>query len=250
MVDAHRTFGNENLTAQRQAYLYLQDQIVSGRLPDGTRIKPEVVAQILGISRMPVREAIRQLDAEGYLTIRPNRGAIVRARSPADVIEIYEMRAVLEGLAAGIAATVATADDLDEIELQIHRLDRVRDDPLHWIERHDLLHDAFCGLSGREQLRAECRRLRLALTPYVRLFVSRNRQPETPGHEHAVILETLRSRDAAKAETIMRAHVLANAEGVAACLRAPERPANGKPPEIAEADDEPEPARWRDAASG
>lgn len=84
-------------SAQQLAYIHLQDRIVSGALPGGTRLKPEPIAQQLGISRMPVREAIRQLNAEGYVTIMPNRGAVVTNRTPEDVIELFEMRAVLEG---------------------------------------------------------------------------------------------------------------------------------------------------------
>lgn len=212
-----------SLNAQQQAYLYLQDQIVSGVLVDGTRIKPEFAAQILGISRMPVREAIRQLDAEGYVTIRPNRGAIVKSRSPADVFELYEMRSVLEGLAIRIGTKNATPEMLEDIEVGIERLNRMRSDHLAWIDRHNSLHDQFCAMSGREQLRAECRRLRLSLTPYVRLFLRSNPTPESSGHEHMLILDAVRSGDSERAEGVMRDHIMANAHGIAACLRAPSR---------------------------
>ena len=96
-------------SAQQQAYLFLRDQIQVGRLAGGSRIKPEDIATELGISRMPVREAIRQLDTEGLLTIRPNRGAIVTVFSADRLSELFEMRAVLEGLCARRAAV-----DFDE----------------------------------------------------------------------------------------------------------------------------------------
>jgi DNA-binding GntR family transcriptional regulator len=214
-------FDQSLLTAQRQAYIYLQDQIVSGAMPGGTRIKPELVAQAVGISRMPVREAIRQLDAEGYVTIRPNRGAVVRSRSPEDVIELYEMRSVLEGLAVRIGASRVTPEGLEDLAQNVERLDRVRRQKSTWVDRHDQLHDQFCATSGRAQLTAECRRLRLALTPYVRLYVRLHDSPESPGHEHVRILNALASGDPDQAERVMRTHVMANAESIAGCLRIP-----------------------------
>ena len=68
---------NDFASAEQQAYVYIQDQIVSGVLPGGSRLRPEEISKALGISRMPVREAIRQLSAEGYVTLRANRGPVV-----------------------------------------------------------------------------------------------------------------------------------------------------------------------------
>jgi biotin operon repressor len=95
-------------SAQQQAYVFLLEQIQSGRLAGGQRIRLEDVAAELGISRMPIRKAIRQLDTEGLLTIRPNRGAVVTMFSPDHLTELFEMRAVLEGLCARSAATPFT----------------------------------------------------------------------------------------------------------------------------------------------
>jgi DNA-binding GntR family transcriptional regulator len=207
-------------TAQQLAYIYLQDQIVSGALPGGSRLRPDVIARVLGVSRMPVREALRQLNAEGYVTIRPNRGAIVTSRTSAEVVELFEMRAVLEGLAARIAATTATADQIDDLELFLLRLRKLRTNHIAWVERHDEFHDLVCKLSGRQQLCAEVRRLRLAVRPYLRLYLKFNSSPEIAGHEHERILEAVSSGDGARAEDTMRAHVMANAHAIAECLRA------------------------------
>jgi DNA-binding GntR family transcriptional regulator len=207
-------------TAQQLAYIHLQDRIVSGALPGGSRLKPEALAQVLGISRMPVREAIRQLNAEGYVTIRPNRGAIVTSRTPEEVLELFEMRAVLEGLAARLAAGAGISDEIDDLELSLARLRRLRHDHIAWVERHDQFHDHVCALSRRERLCAEIRRLRLAVQPYLRLYVRTHAEPEIAGHEHELILEAIRSGSGKRAETVMRAHVMANAQGIADCLRA------------------------------
>jgi DNA-binding GntR family transcriptional regulator len=168
---------------------------------------------------MPVREAIRQLDAEGYVTIRPNRGAIVRTRSRDEVVELFEMRSALEGLAVRLGAARATNDMLEDLEMLNDRLRRTRSNRVAWVDRHDQFHDEICATSGRQQLRAECRRLRLAVSPYLRLYMKVHGDPERPGFEHERIIEALRSRDPDHAERVVRGHVMANSEGIAECLR-------------------------------
>jgi DNA-binding GntR family transcriptional regulator len=86
-------------SATDEAYDHLHEMVRTGRLPGGTHVTNEAVAQALGISRIPVREAMRQLATEGFLTIRSNGGATVTSLSPDEVLDLYEMRAVLEGLA-------------------------------------------------------------------------------------------------------------------------------------------------------
>lgn len=209
------------LSSQQQAYTYLQDLIVSGALPGGARLKPEFIAAELGISRMPVREAIRQLDAEGYVTIRLNRGAIVTARGREELIELFEVRAALEGLALRLAAEHVDAETLSDLEIELQRLRGVAADSANWLARHDDFHDRLCAASGRHQLQAECRRYRLAVRPYVKLYLRSGRRFEQPGFEHEILIDALRARDAARAERVAREHILANAQAIAACL--PER---------------------------
>lgn len=191
-------------TAQQQAYLYLSDEIQSGRLAGGQRVKPEEIAAVLGISRMPVREAIRQLDAEGLLTIRPNRGAIVTVLSPDRLAELFAMRAVLEGLCARWAAARFDEDSFDEIELLLKRMNRTTDVSL-WIDRHESFHDFICEMSGRPHAAAEVRKLRAAVKPYLRM--SQSRLQATSAEQHQALIDALRSGDPQHAEQIMRAHV-------------------------------------------
>lgn len=205
-------------TAQQQAYIHLQDQIVSGALPGSTWLRAEVIARELGISRMPVREALRQLDAEGYVTIRPNRGAVVTNRTPAEVIELFEMRAVLEGLAVRLAVRNATAETWADLELFLARLKRLEAQSTLWVERHDEFHDMLCRLSGRQRLCDEILRLRLAVRPYLRLYTKLHARPEIPGFEHEHIVAAMRKGNLAAAERAVREHIMVNAEAIAHCL--------------------------------
>jgi DNA-binding GntR family transcriptional regulator len=205
-------------SAQEIAYDHLHQEILSGRLPGGARILPEEVAEQLGLSRMPVREAIRQLDAEGFVTIRPNRGAVVTERGPAEVMEIFEMRGVLEGLAARHAARAAGLADIEDLDALATAMSRAVSSPGRWLEKHELFHERLTTLAGRPRLAAEARRLRLALRPMLRLYAEEHREPVTTGHEHELIVDAIRDRDARRAERLTVAHVMANAEQVVAML--------------------------------
>src|ERR1043166_10284213 len=80
-----------------QAYNHILQSILSGELTPGMRVPAETVAETLGISRMPVRDALRRLEGDGAIVISPNRGAAVAADTPHQVVQLIQMRAVLEG---------------------------------------------------------------------------------------------------------------------------------------------------------
>lgn len=220
MNEYSQRLGTATLTAQQMAYIHLQDKIVSGALAGGSRIKADEVAAELGLSRMPVREAIRQLDAEGYVTIRPNRGAVVTTRTREQVVELFEIRAILEGMALRFAAANATKSNVADLQLELQRLRNVERNTLEWVARHDDFHHHLCALSGRSQLVSECRRYRLAVGPYVRLFVMTSDYNEQPGFEHDILIYALRDQDGERAEILMRSHIMANARAIADALPA------------------------------
>src|ERR1017187_6467105 len=139
-------------SAFAEAHRYLRPRIRDGRLRSGARIKADEIAQQLGLSRMPVREAIRQLDSEGLLTIRPNRGAVVTTLDPEEVLELFQMRSVLEGLAVRRAVERFDEDAFDELELRFNRLERAQNDLDQWIPKHNDFHDVICAHSGGRRL--------------------------------------------------------------------------------------------------
>jgi DNA-binding GntR family transcriptional regulator len=208
-------------TAEQQAYIYIQDQIVSGVLPGGSRLRPEEISRALGISRMPVREAIRQLAAESYVTLRPNRGPIVTSRTPEQVVELFEIRSALEGLAMRLAAPQVTPGMIENMKVELARLRQLESDRIAWVDHHDAFHDMLCELSKRPHLCAEIRRLRLSIKPYLRHYVKGHADAEIKDYEHEYILEALESGNPQRAEQVMREHVMANAEAIANCLPVP-----------------------------
>src|SRR5216684_2844518 len=106
----------DGATPQQQAGNYVREQILTGRFPVGMRLKSEEIARTLGFSRMPVRDALQQLHSEGLVSIRPNRGAIVTTLTGDEIRELFEIRAVLEGLAAYHCCANITAEKMVRFE--------------------------------------------------------------------------------------------------------------------------------------
>jgi DNA-binding GntR family transcriptional regulator len=209
-----------SLSAQRLAYAHIRDRIRAGLLAGGERVVPEAIATELSISRMPVREAIRQLDSEGLLTIRPNRGAVVTALTPEDVLELFEMRAVLEGLAAGKAAALMDDDTEDQLFLILRRMRRATATSVDaFIEQHNAFHEAIGARGGGRWLSAENKRLAAAVEPYVRVYLTQLEKARFTVDGHVALLEALLTRDPERAEAAMRDHVLSTVLELVHALR-------------------------------
>lgn len=99
-----------------RAYEAIRAQILSGEIAPGERLREEELVRQIGVSRTPVREALRRLEADGYTVVQPNRGAMVPLYTKRDVDEIYGLRALLEGHAARRAATRVTAEQVAHLE--------------------------------------------------------------------------------------------------------------------------------------
>ena len=198
-------------TAQQQAYNYLRDQILAGHYSAGMRLKPESVSKVLGISSMPVREAIRQLDAEGLVTIQPNRGASITSLTLDEILEVFEMRAVLEGLAVRTAVPNIGSDELADLTALCDRMDRVRDDPAEWITRHNDFHEALCMMSGRPRLAKQITHSRNAVRPYLLMYM--NVFPDSPtGFEHGDLMDVIGRGEPHEADEAMQLHIMSHAE--------------------------------------
>lgn len=102
-------------TLQEIVYDTIRDAILSGRYRPGQRLVADALAKEAGVSRMPVREALQRLEATGLVTLMPHRGAVVNELSEAEIIEIYHIRAVLDGLATRLAAPHLTRPDFDRM---------------------------------------------------------------------------------------------------------------------------------------
>ena len=208
-----------HLTIQQAVADAVRTRVISGQLPAGTRIDQDALAAEFSVSRMPVREALRQLGAEGFVTIVPHRGAIVTALSPAEVGEIYEIRAALEGVAARHASQALTDDDLDRLRkvLATMRNEKQIDT---WVALNAEFHNAINQASMRPRLLELIQRFREQSQPYIRLYVQRLHKSAQARREHRAILDALADRDADRAEVAVRAHLVGTGRAVAAFARA------------------------------
>jgi len=166
---------------------------------------------------MPVREALRQLDSEGLVDLRPNRGALVMKLSASQLFELFMIRMTLEGTAARLAAANRTASSIRELDMLLHRLDGSRHETRLWLQHHNDFHDFIGTMSGMPRLVAETRRFRALADPYLlTYYLDVYASPELPGHEHNSVASSIKEGTPAEAEETMRQHILTAAEGIVA----------------------------------
>ncbi len=197
---------NDQLSAQEEAYQYLRNAIRVGELQPGQRIVSEDFAAALDMSRMPVREALRRLSAEGLVAMRANRGAVVKKLSKDEVLEIFEMRAVLEALAAAKAVEKASAADIRELEFLLNRLEAVQSDMSLWITAHREFHEKISAISQSPRLLAQISSLHALIEPLMRIWIEKSPESKNVNSVHQEILRVMKSGDAQAMEKLIKKH--------------------------------------------
>jgi len=149
-------------TLWQQAHEHLRDEIISGSLTPGTELNEVTLAESLGVSRGPVREALGRLAIEGLVTIRPRRGAVVRALSNEEFIEAYQVREALEMMAVRLAVPKLTAEDLAAMESLIEEMDLHGEagDVQRFFEANTEFHQRFFRAADNRMLAELYRQLR------------------------------------------------------------------------------------------
>jgi DNA-binding GntR family transcriptional regulator len=188
------------------AYRRLLDDIRSGILLPGARLRETELAERLGISRTPVREAIRQLEADGLVTHLPRQGATIRTLDYNEVIELYEMRAVLEGTAARLAARAASSIELDELAALNAELAAAPPGP-QARELNRQFHRTLLDCARNRFLVKSMSALQRTLLILGPSTLDDSGRAADAVEEHAEILRALSARDAQTAEAAMRLHI-------------------------------------------
>ena len=176
--------------------------IVRGGLLPGQKVPQDELALRLGTSRMPVREALRQLEAEGFVRLLPNRGAIVRELSIQDIRDVYQIRIVLEGLAARLAAPRSSREQIGRLRALMAKMEAAAaaDDIHALLELNKQFHHTCYESAGNDRLIRLIRDLRNYSLRY-RLFhaLIPHRLRDSLA-EHKAILRAFEHRDGALAE--------------------------------------------------
>jgi len=188
------------------AYRRLLDEIRSGALAPGARLRETELADRLGISRTPVREAIRQLEADGLVAHLPRQGATIRSLDHAEVVELYEMRAVLEGTAARLAARAASDIELAELTALNTELAEAPAGP-QAKELNRQFHRMMLESARNRFLLKSMNALQKTLLILGTTTLADPSRAVSAVAEHAAVLAALAARDGAAAEAAMRAHV-------------------------------------------
>ena len=209
------------MRAAERAYSTVRDGILRGHYGAGTRITEQELAQTAGVSRTPIREALRRLHAEGLVHFEPNHGAVVAQFERSDAEEIFELRALLEPISARRAAERASPTTIAELRAlasqQVLESTRRRGD---YLVRIGEINDKFHRLI---QTAADSARLAKALGGLIEApLILRTFQQYTPAElqrsadQHLELVQAFEARDPMWAQSIMRSHILA---GRAAYLR-------------------------------
>lgn len=187
--------------------------ILRGEYAPGARLGEVELADALGVSRTPVREALRQLAAEGLVELVPNKGARVVAWTPEELEQVFELRAQVEGFAAHQAALRATEHDvarLAELAAQHAAATAGRDRDLERVyELNSAFHGGIAAAAGGASLTSVLGSLVHTVVLHRTLHTFDDAAMERSSRHHLEIVEAVRARDGLWAESVMRSHLLA-----------------------------------------
>ncbi len=196
----------------------LRDAILKGAIAVGTPLRQDRIAQQFKVSHIPVREALRDLAAEGLVTIRPNRGAIVSRLLPEEARELLEIRCVLETQAVRWALPLADDDILAKAEAALDRAERT-EDVAQWMECNWLFHSTLYARAERPRLVALIESLDAQIDRFIRVLIAASDYRKQAQDEHRAILAAYRVGNAAAVSSLLEQHMTETSRLLAALLR-------------------------------
>lgn len=198
-IERHQTLREKILEAIREA-------ILKGTLKPGEKVAEPELAERFGISRTPIREAFRQLESEGYLTVIPRKGAVVTSLSERDVEEFYAIKSILEGYAARMAAENLTEKEIERLETINERLKQLTQegDVKTFFRIHNEFHDLFIRAAGNDKLTELISQLMLKFNRLRLTSLALPGRMEISVQEHEKIIEAFRRKDGAAADNQVR----------------------------------------------
>lgn len=193
----------------QKVYRILKTEIVKRNLKPGTKLLEVKIAKQMGVSRTPVREAIRELVAEGFVKMIPNQGVIVSIASIEDTQEVLQIRSVLEGLAARLATKVINGEEIKELEQYIEQMEYYanKDNALAFSKMDVEFHELILNICGNNRLI----QIRKNLSDQAHRY--RIRSLSIPGRlkhslkEHQEIVKALKRKDSEQADKLSQKHV-------------------------------------------
>jgi DNA-binding GntR family transcriptional regulator len=199
----------ENRTLWERVHEHLREEILANRLPPGSVLGEVALAESLGVSRGPIREALGRLAAEGLVTVRPRRGAVVSALTAQEFLEAYQVREALEALGIGLAVPRLTPEEFG-------RLQELVDEQARHVERGNVdaffqanaaFHELIVDNSGNETLKEMYRQLVSHMGRYRMRSLALRGSLRRSVSEHRAILRAVKAGDADKAVHLLSEHI-------------------------------------------
>ncbi len=203
----HRALDKATLT--ERAYRSLHDDILSNRLPPDTPVQEVTIAAAPEVSRGPVREAFRRLEAEGLISLIPRRGAVVRSLSQEEFLDAYRVREALEVLAIRLATTRLENDHLERLEYLHQEMlqHAAREDVDAFFDANADFHALFVEQAGNLKLQEVYFPLVNQMHRYRMRSLSLRGGMQRSCAEHQAILDAVRAKDAERAEHLLSEHI-------------------------------------------
>ncbi|MHA6722718.1 GntR family transcriptional regulator [Sphingomonas sp. RS2018] len=195
-------------TLSERVFEIVREQIVTGQLPEDVPIRQDALASDLGVSKIPLREALARLEQEGLLTSLANRGYFVRGMSADEADDIYALRLAIEPAAAAYASTVASESDRDTAVRAFEELDRAANDNLCDVAiRNRDFHTALVRPGGRLLTTQMVERLSILAERYVVAHLKPAGRNARAHVEHQKLIDAWMARDAERLQLLMTEHI-------------------------------------------
>lgn len=187
----------------------IRDRILNGYLQSGDRLAEAKLAEQLSVSRGPVREALKQLSAEGLVREEPRRGSFVAALTPLDIRDVYDLRAAIEPRAARLIVNAGDAAAIDTLRRKFSRIHQAAGsgNARQVVKADYAFHEAICRLSGNRRLLEVFLRHASLLQAFLRIDESFYKASMDIAEQHLELLEALESLDATLAEQRLVQHL-------------------------------------------
>jgi len=188
----------------------IKKAIIRGKFKPGEKISEGELAESMGTSRTPLREAFRKLENEGFIEIIPRKGAVVTEIYPEEASDLYQIKSVLEGLAAKLAMSRITEKEIDKLEKINEDLKSLIDknDIEMFYKTHQRFHEVFVKSSGNDRLIQMVRNLNDHFKRYGIVSLTLPGQFESATRQHAEIVEAFRQGDEKQVEAKVRKNVM------------------------------------------
>ena len=200
---------DDHYSLSSRVFHTIREDILNGKYQANEELKEKSIGEEMGVSRTPVREALRQLELEGLVHIIPNKGAFVENVTLKDIKDIYEIRSLLEGLCARWAANNITKEQLEELEETVFLSD-FHFSKENWdqmVELDNRFHEIVYEACGSKELTRVLRDYHHYLQRIRKITLEQKTRARASMDEHCKIAEALKARDAAEAERCASIHI-------------------------------------------